>query len=363
MEVTEKSWALKALELNNCPFYTKDDSLQVQMPGVFGNQLQICSMPIATFIPVAIDGTKSQGQIEAGYKQCSCRWSFCRVNKLAKPALDFEEVLTAEDQMSLPFLEQMPAQVVESFRSRATPMRFKAGDVVLEANVTSSHFHVILKGMVRIANRGHDGRILELTVLRKGDCFGEMSILTGASTSNQVDAMEDCLTLAISRTDFHKLVADFPVLSILLYRMLSKRIKANNQKLAQLMSPGLSGDLCFFPFVELVQTVMNAHMTGTLVMELAQHNACFGFHEGRLQHGSLGNLQGTEALDQVLLWRSGSFQFHTDQAPPEINLEGDTMTILLDALRRMDESTLLENSALLDLPPDSPSDSLPDKTR
>jgi CRP-like cAMP-binding protein len=266
------------------------------------------------------------------------------MSKLAKPAIAFEEVLNAEHQMSKPFLEQMPSNVAEAFRDRAAPMRFRSGEVVLEGNVTSSHFHVIAKGMVRIANRGNDGRILELSVLRKGDCFGEMSILTGATTSNQVDALEECLTLAISRVEFYKLVADFPVLSIILYRMLSKRIKANNQKLSQLMSPGLSGDLRFFPFVDLAQTVMSSHMTGTLVVELANRRARFGFLEGELMSGILGNLQGTEAVDDVLRWRTGSFHFHADEAPPDRNLEGDTMVILLDALRRMDESSMVEKA-------------------
>jgi CRP-like cAMP-binding protein len=344
MDEAEKTWALKAQELNNCPYYTKGDSLQVQMPGVFGNQLQVCSMPIATFIPVAMEGSRTEGHFEAGYRNCACRWSYCQVSNLAKPAIAFEEVLTAENQMSKPFLDQMPANVAEIFRERATPMSFKTGQVVLEGNVTSSHFHVIAKGKVRIANRSEDGRILELSVLRKGDCFGEMSILTGAATSNQVDALEECITLAISRHDFHKLVAEFPVLSILLYRMLSKRIKANNLKLAQLMSPGLSGDLTFFPFVDLAQSIMNARMTGTLIVEFNQHRARFGFEEGRLIHGSQGNLQGTPAVDQVLRWRSGMFRFNADEPPLPANLNGDTMSILLEALRCMDESAIVEKT-------------------
>lgn len=344
MDEAEKSWALKAEELNNCPFYTKGDSLQVQMPGVFGNQLQMCSMPIATFIPVAFDDSRLEGQIQAGYKNCSCKWSFCRSIKLSSPVIAFEEVLTAENQMSKPFLEQMPDYVATAFRRRATPMRFQVGQVVLEGNVTSSHFHVIAKGKVRIANRGNDGRLLELSVLRKGDCFGEMSILTGAATSNNVEAVEECHTLALSRNEFHKLVADFPVLSILLYRMLSQRIKANNQKLEQLMSPGLSGDLRFFPFVDLAQTVMSARMTGILVVEQSRRRVRFGFHEGGLMHGSLGNLQGTDVVDEVIRWKTGSFRFHPDEALPVRNLKGDTMAILLEALRCMDESSVMEIS-------------------
>lgn len=340
----ENSWALKALELNNCPFYAKGDSLQVKMPGVYGNQLQQCSMPIASFIPVAMQGRSTEGQIASGFKNCSCRWGYCQVNALSKPAVQFEEVLTAENQMSLPFLDQLPAGVQTVFRERAKVMNFKTGDVVLQGLVQSSHFHVILRGMVRICSKGADGRIMELSVLRKGDCFGEMSILTGAATSNQCDAVEECVTLAVAKADFHRLLAEHPVLSIILYRMLSKRIRASNLKLAQLLSPGLSGDLRFFAFVDLVQSIMTARMTGVLHIELASRRARFGFLEGRLMHGSLGNMYGTEALDEALRWRSGAFRFNGDESLPSANLEGDTMAILLEALRRLDESSVLEKS-------------------
>lgn len=349
MDEAEHSWALKAQELRNCPFYSKGDSLQVQMPGVYGNQPATCSMPIATFIPVAMEGQRNEGRIEAGWKNCSCRWSFCRLSKLSRPAVQFEEVLTAENQMARPFLEQMPIAVARAFRERATALQYRGGDVILKAHVTSSHFHVILKGMVRIATRGNDGRVLELSVLRKGDCFGEMSILTGASTSNQVDAVEDCHTLAIAREDFHKLLAEFPVLSIILYRMLSKRIRATNQKLAQLLSPGLSGDLRYFAFADLVQTVLTARMTGNLMVEQGTQRARFGFVDGGLVHGSLNAhagvlLPATVAVDEALRWQTGSFRFLPGQDPGERNLDGDTLAILLEALRRMDESSVVERA-------------------
>lgn len=344
MAEEENSWALKALELNNCPFYSRGDSLQVQMPGVYGNQLQTCSMPVATFIPIAMQDRENEGQFASGFKSCSCRWGFCRVNKLARPAVQFEEVLTAENQMSLPFLEQLPAAAQAAFRDRSRVMAFKPGDVVLEGLVPSTHFHVIVKGIIRICSKGADGRVMELSVLRKGDCFGEMSILTGAATSNQCDAVEECVTLAVTKRDFHKLLAEFPVLSIILYRMLSKRIRASNMKVAQLLSPGLSGDLRYFPFVDLAQSVMTARMTGVLTVELASRKARFGFLEGRLLHGSLESLMGPDSLDEVLRWRAGAFRFDGDEALPAPNFEGDTMAILLEALRRMDESSVMEKS-------------------
>ena len=344
MAEEENSWALKALDLNNCPFYAKGDSLQVKMPGVYGNQLQQCSMPIASFIPIAMQGRSAEGQISSGFKNCSCRWGYCQVSKMSRPAVQFEEVLTAENQMSLPFLDQLPSGVQAIFRDRAKVMNFKPGEVVLQGLVQSTHFHVIVKGMIRICSKGSDGRVMELSVLRKGDCFGEMSILTGAATSNQCDAVEDCVTLAVPKSEFHRLLAEHPVLSIILYRMLSKRIRASNLKLAQLLSPGLSGDLRFFAFVDLAQSIMTARMTGVLHVEVSSRKARFGFMEGRLLHGSLGNLYGTEALDEVLRWRAGAFRFNGDEALPGANLEGDTMAILLEALRRMDESSVMEKA-------------------
>ena len=54
MDDAEKSWALKALDLHNCPYYTKGDSLQVQMPGGTGfevlAELPPEAVPLVVFV-------------------------------------------------------------------------------------------------------------------------------------------------------------------------------------------------------------------------------------------------------------------------------------------------------------------------
>jgi hypothetical protein len=55
-------------------------------------------------------------------------------------------------------------------------------------------------------------------------------------------------------------------------------------------------------------------------------------------------MQGTSALDEVLRWGAGSFRFQGHEPPPEPNLEGETMAILLEALRRLDESSVIEKT-------------------
>jgi CRP-like cAMP-binding protein len=347
----EPTFALKALELNHCPFYSKGDSLHVRMPGVFGGGSQFCTLPVATFIPTAMEGTQSEGTLTAGFKNCSCKWGFCKVEKLRHALVEIEDALTAEDQMQGTFMEQLPAPVIKALKERGTPRSYMAGAVLLETNVPASEFHVLIKGTARIATPREDGSSIELTVLKKGDCFGEMSILTGAATSNRVEAVEACMTLVLTRSGLQKLVVDFPVLSIILYRMLSKRIRTSNQHLVKLLAPTLLGDLSQLNFADLVQTIYTSRLSGVLHVEDKQAQvARFGFREGHLLFGESAGIHGAESLDDVIRWKTGRFRFSTGEAIPPPNLDGDTMGILLDVVRRLDESSILER---LD-PPDDP---------
>jgi CRP-like cAMP-binding protein len=339
----EPAYALKAQQLNNCPFYSKGDSLHVRMPGVFGGGAQFCSLPVATFIPIALEGKKTEGNLEAGFKQCSCRWSFCKVEKMQHALVEMEDALTAEDQMQLSFLEQLPAPVLRALKERSVLRNFTAGAIILEGDTPASEFHVVLKGTARIATPGSDGRVIELNVLRRGDCFGEMSILTGAATSNRVEAVDVCMTLVMPRAALQKLVVDFPVLSIILYRMLSKRIRTSNQRLFQLLAPTLLGDLAHLNFIDLAQTIHTSRLSGILQVEdKTKRIARFGFNEGHLLYAEVPPFKGLDAIDDVVRWKSGSFRFASGEVIPPANLDGDTMGLLLDAMRRLDESSILD---------------------
>jgi len=342
MPQSEPTYALKAKELQNCPFYSKGDSVHVRMPGVFAGGSNFCSLPVATFIPLALEGGAAEGELSAGFKDCACRWSYCKVEKMRHGLVEMEDALTAEDQMRLSFVEQLPTPLVRALKERSTPRHYRPGDIILEGQQPASEFHVLIRGNARIATVESDGRIIELNVLRNGDCFGEMSILTGAPTSNRVEAVDEVMTLALPRAGLQKLVIDFPVLSIILYRMLSKRIRNSNVRLKQLLSPTLLGDLAHLHFIDLAQTIHTSRLTGVLQVETKEGRlARFGFREGHLVYAESSQVFGVEALDDVVRWSSGSFRFSSGEVSPPSNLGGDTMGILLEALRRLDESSIL----------------------
>ena len=345
-ESQEPAYSLKALSLENCPFYTKGDTLQVRLPGVYSHRTHGCMMPVTSFMPLAMDGGGEEGRFDSGFKGCACRWAYAKISRLNQPAMELEDLLTAENQLALTFLEQLPIPIARAVRERSQVLRFPKGKMILEGQVSGSFFFVLLGGTVRITTQSADGRVLELSALRKGDCFGEMSLLTGAATSNRVEATEDCLVLAVSRPEFHRLLSEFPLLSIVLCRMLSRRIRASNLRLTQLLTPGISGDLSLFGIADVIQSILTARMTGTLYLSTGDQQACLGFREGQLCHASAGEDEGADALFLTFQWKDGAFHFNAHEEPPVVNVEGDTMGLILDTLRRLDESTLVERGVL-----------------
>ena len=45
-----------------------------------------------------------------------------------------------------------------------------------------------------------------------------------------------------------------------------------------------------------------------------------------------------DVIDQIIGWEEGKFSYENTDEIGEINIQGDTMGILLDALRRIDEA-------------------------
>ncbi len=339
---SEPNYSLKALELEGCPFYVEGDHLDVKLPGVFGHRAHCCTMPVTSFLPIALDNPKDEGTVESGFRDCSCKWTFCKVTGQSKARVEFEEMMTAEDRIGKSFLDQLPEPLLRALKQSAHVVRHPRGSVIVRENASGQHFHVLLSGLVRIVSETQGRRPLELNLLRKGDCFGELSLLTGAATSNKVEAAEDSVTLSVPRKEFHRLISEYPLLSIVLYRMLSKRIRTSNLRLAQLLSPGISGDLSLFGFADLAQSIHTAQMTGMLHIESGQRKAQCGFDHGKLVHATARNQAGLEAVMELIRWKNGPFRFAANEACPPPNLSGDTMATLLDALRRMDESSVLE---------------------
>ncbi len=106
------------------------------------------------------------------------------------------------------------------------------GDVLFEAGDKPDNLYVVLGGRVAIANRSIDGRESVVALMETGDLFGEMGMLDGLPRSAEARALEASRVLAIPYEPVRDLFEAEPALLWGVVRMLSGRLRAVDEALA-----------------------------------------------------------------------------------------------------------------------------------
>lgn len=137
--------------------------------------------------------------------------------------------------LSVADLDAVAAQVVVR--------RFGRGEAILHRGDQSPGMFIIASGKVRISLVSEDGKEVTLGILGDGEVMGEMSLFDGGERSADATAQEDCVMLAIERSQFHRLLRLNSHLCLHLLAMLSNRLRRANAALEDLALHDLPGRL------------------------------------------------------------------------------------------------------------------------
>lgn len=96
--------------------------------------------------------------------------------------------------------------------------------VVQEGEPGNSMF-IIISGSVKVSSYAPDGREVVLSILEKGDFFGEMALLDEEPRSATVTTMEDSELGQIRRSDFERLMLDMPQITRKLLAEMVSRLR------------------------------------------------------------------------------------------------------------------------------------------
>jgi len=239
-----------------------------------------------------------------------------------------------------PFLSRLPKEVAADLINACQTERYDDGQIILMQGVVGDHLYIVAEGAVEVAKRGQGNDETVLVSLDPGNCFGEMSILTGEITSAEVRAKGPAAILALHKDKLEALLLRRPILSREFSKLLAERLKATNTSLQTELNRGIIGKLSMISLVDLVQTLGSSRRTGTLLVNYYGQQARLGFKNGTLVSGSCGEFKGDEAFYTVVCWPDGDFCF--EQAEPSMaeadKVETDTMGLMMEGLRRMDEA-------------------------
>ncbi len=110
------------------------------------------------------------------------------------------------------------------------------GEVIVSENTPGDALYVIIEGEVKVTMISNEGKEIILSTLQKGEFFGEMSLLDGSTRSANVISISSGSLLKLSRADFLNHILPNPDIAAGILAVLSKRLRAANERIINLIS-------------------------------------------------------------------------------------------------------------------------------
>jgi CRP-like cAMP-binding protein len=128
---------------------------------------------------------------------------------------------------------------IEGVGETCERVEYKVGDYIFREGDVGDRLYIVEKGEVRISRKVPGAGEEAITVLRRGACFGEMSVLDSSERSMDAIAHSRCTLVTISREDFRELLDSDPRLANKILwstvLLLCERLRMANEALRSLM--------------------------------------------------------------------------------------------------------------------------------
>jgi CRP/FNR family transcriptional regulator/CRP/FNR family cyclic AMP-dependent transcriptional regulator len=126
---------------------------------------------------------------------------------------------------AIPLFSNVSDDDLEQVASHLIERRFPRNTTIVEEGLAGDYMYVIREGRVKVTKLSEDGREKILEFLDAGSFFGEMALLDRAPRIASVKTLKPVKLLALSRSDFLKLLRKSPDLALAVIQELCKRLR------------------------------------------------------------------------------------------------------------------------------------------
>jgi CRP-like cAMP-binding protein/nitroreductase len=262
-----------------------------------------------------------------------------RMDHYTKMGIKKDESETAQYLRDSPVFSALTADMLDELSQLSTIQRLKKGDIVVRKGDPPGNFYIVADGMVEVLSGDASGNERVITFLGQGECFGEMSIISGEPVSATIRATGDLVLTILGMQDFLDIVDNNPQLNIFFTRLITRRLrKTNLQLVEESLMQGLTGRLSIISLPELVQAINISQKNGVLRLKnTAGEAALVYFANGQVIDVNMAGRSGNETFYALMEWPEGEFNFRQEDAKRARSVTMDTMGLLMEGMRRRDE--------------------------
>ena len=125
-------------------------------------------------------------------------------------------------------------EAVDDLARRASIKRVASRNTIVSQDEAGESMFLIITGRVKVGIFGENGREVTLSVLRAGQCFGEMSLFDGKERSANCIATEPTTLAVLHRQDLMQHIARYPATALNLLGYMAGRLRRADESIAQL---------------------------------------------------------------------------------------------------------------------------------
>jgi CRP-like cAMP-binding protein len=237
----------------------------------------------------------------------------------------------------------MPESVIRTIVLQAKTISFSAGNWVVRRGEAGDSLFVVKSGVVEVLSPNEEDDSPPLAYLGRGECLGELAILTDAPRHADVRVPERAELLVIEKDLFNDLMANHSGFGSQLSVILAHRLVKLLQNLpADSNNKELQGSLRYFDLATVIQTLITSSQSGNMTLQTkGQTVAELLFQSGNIFRAKYGHRSGNEAVHQLFQSQlDAEFLFTSSEKSdedPDPSITVPAMALVLDSVRLQDE--------------------------
>lgn len=134
----------------------------------------------------------------------------------------------------LPFFRHLSSEAIVAINRLFEDRDIPAEQAVYFEGDPADYLYLVAMGKVKLMRHTTAGREVLLDILRGGEYFGNLAILSGRGYSETAIAQTDCCILQISAQNFEKILKDHPDVTMKVLKAVGERLEQSQEVVKQL---------------------------------------------------------------------------------------------------------------------------------